>query len=265
MAVFRTDAEANPDHSPFATLPVAGIDLSVKALLNDGVLAPQRITAEGLLVTAERGPKGIELSLTEGDDVTSEDRISLAILRKLLRDDPRLRYLEAVELSNLIFRINDPILGIAWQTEGTSMRLVNNAEGLAWHGRVILETHSGDISKVVDPGGIAQWTVTLPAKPPADPAATGSAAVEEEATLNIQLFELEPALIIDLMPQLSEVVRWEGPVSGTVTTKFSLLSLPNSVYFALRVKEGRLRLPLTGGDLVFRSAQAPKRTRSGAG
>ncbi len=256
MAVFRTDAEANPDHSPFATLPVAGIDLSVKALLNDGVLAPQRITAEGLLVTAERGPKGIELSLTEGDDVTSEDRISLAILRKLLRDDPRLRYLEAVELSNLIFRINDPILGIAWQTEGTSMRLVNNAEGLAWHGRVILETHSGDISKVVDPGGIAQWTVTLPAKPPADPAATGSAAVEEEATLNIQLFELEPALIIDLMPQLSEVVRWEGPVSGTVTTKFSLLSLPNSVYFALRVKEGRLRLPLTGGDLVFRSAQA---------
>jgi hypothetical protein len=254
LSLHRLDTAGEPQKTPFATMPIARISLSLAALIHDGLLAAERIVAAGWQMTAERGQNGIELSFA-GDAESADDRLSLASLRRLLRDDERLHYLKTVELTDLTFRINDPVLGISWQTEGSWMQLINNQEGLRWGGRMSVAAQHGDLTKFVEAAGTVRWNVTLPAEPAMDAAGETLNAAADEATLEVTLNQLEPSLIIGLFPQLHDVVSWDGAISGTATTKFSLEAIPNSVRFDLTVGAGRMSLPLTGGGLSFAAAK----------
>lgn len=254
LSLHRLDTAGELQETPFATMPIARISLSLAALIHDGLLAAERIVAAGWQMTAERGQNGIELSFA-GDAESADDRLSLASLRRLLRDDERLHYLKTVELTDLTFRINDPVLGISWQTEGSWMQLINNQEGLRWGGRMSVAAQHGDLTKFVEAAGTVRWSVTLPAEPAMDAAGETLNAAADEATLEVTLNQLEPSLIIGLFPQLHDVVSWDGAISGTATTKFSLQAIPNSVQFDLKVGAGRMSLPLTGGNLTFAAAK----------
>ena len=253
LSLFHTEENDKPESVPFATMPIARISLSIAALLQDGVLAANRIVASGWKMAAARGPDGVELKFANDAGDTAEG-LPLAAIRRLLRDDPRLHHLKSVELTDLTFRINDPVLGIAWETRSAWMQLINDGNGLSWGGRMVVAAQTGDLTKVLKEAGTIRWSVDLPQSKPSRVLVEPPDPSKDRAVLRVDLVRLEPSLIIDLLPRLQEVVRWEGTVSGTATTEFSLRAVPANVLFDLTVGAGRMRLPLTGGDLVFESA-----------
>jgi len=254
LAVYRVDPNGDRELIALATLPTAQIRLSVPAFVEHGVLAPNRIITDGLRVTAERGPEGIVVSLA-GDTETDIDGMRLSVLRRVLHDDPRLRYLRTVEMTDLTFRLIDPALGIAWETERTDMRFINGETGFVWHGQVGLATHRGDLTYTVEDESLIGWSMTLPPEP--DEPVVGAA----RALLTVTLEHVEPSLIIELVPGLREIVQWDGVVSGALVTEFATDSLPDTIEYDLRVGAGRLALPGTERHLGFRSAETAGRQR----
>jgi|GEM_PF-2354868 len=258
LAVLHGDGEGRAVGTPLAVLPIAEISLSLGALVQEGVLAPERVTASGLLVTAQRDAQGIEVLLAERGEGAGQG-IRLSGLRELLQTDPRLRHLKSVELNRLTFRVVDPLLGFAWQTEGTSMRLVNEPDGFKWEGLVGFSAPRGMDGPDHEDSRV-QWSLTFPpetAGRPGDPAT----AAEQSARLAVQFDRLDPVLAIDLIPGLDKVIGWQGPVSGAVSTQFGLQQLPSDIRFVLRAGQGRLALPASGGHLDYRTARAVGRLR----
>lgn len=253
MAVYRVDPVKGRETAALATLPTAQIHMSVPALIQDGILAPNRVTTQGLRVTAERGPDGIEMTVVDGGEAGA-DSMRLSAFRRLLNRDARLRYLKSVEMTDLTFRVLDPLLGISWETQGTDMRFVNGDNGLIWDGQARLETHLPGPDTSVEDGGLIRWHLTLP--PEAEAPTGGSIGpADVSARLVVELEELEPAPIIELVPGLRDIVRWHGAVSGTLQTAFQTNSLPDSIEYALQVGEGRLLLPGSDRYLGFQSAR----------
>lgn len=259
MAVYRVDPATGQSDAELATLPVAQIGLSVPALVQHGVLAPNRIVANDLQVTAERGREGIELSFVDNAD-GSGGSIRLSALQQLLRDDPRLRYLQSMEMDGLTFRLVDPLLGISWETQGAEMRLLNNEAGFRWNGQIGLASHQGGDSGIVEEGGSVRWNLTIP---PYARAAGAETLLPAEALLTVTLERLEPSLVLELLPTLAEVVEWNGAVSGTLSAAFAPQSLPENVEYDLTVGGGLLTLPGLDRHLGFDSASAAGQLRLG--
>ncbi|MCA8928972.1 MAG: AsmA-like C-terminal domain-containing protein [Alphaproteobacteria bacterium] len=252
MTVKRAAGEGEPAQT-LAVLPAAEISLSASAFVRDGILAPERVVAKGLVVTARRGPDGVEL-LVSRKETEQADPVRLTELRRLLETDAHLRHLKSVDLSDLTFRVIDPVYGLAWQTEDTSMRLLNDPAGFKWEGQVGF-TRPGAVSPGAAQGGQAQWSLTLP---PAPMTANedGHPSPAAPARLSVQLNRLQPSLVFDIVPGLRNTIGWTGAVSGALSTEFEARTVPSDIQFALRVGEGRLVLPATGGKLEFEAARA---------
>lgn len=252
LTVHRT-AESGRTAPPLAVLPVAEINLSLPALLQDGVLAAESVVADRLTVSLRRNADGVKFAIT-GDSEQPAGGIELAALRRLLQTDTRLRHLKSVQLNDLTFRIVDPLLGVSWQTEGTRMTLLNEPSGFKWEGAVSVAEHSGPWRSVRE-GGSAQWSLTYP--PLLEDAAGDPAGrADAPALLTVRIDRLQPAVLGELIPGFDEAVQWEGAVSGALSTQFAPHAVPDEIRFSLRSEAGSVALPKTGGPLAFTAVHA---------
>jgi hypothetical protein len=207
-------------------LPEVRVDLSLRALLFDGVLAPTRLDAEAprlVLVRDEQG--GIGLASLAGQHSQPATPLGVQRLIKplLTEPDPRepLSYVQTVHITGGEMVLDDRITGRSLRADAADLTLSRDARGLRGH----LDF------KLDQPGHVVNVRLS------GHYVASASSIAYE-----LSFDGLEPADMASFVPALPAgglELSIDGTLTGGVTLDGDLLP----VQFDLRSKKGRIELP----------------------
>lgn len=224
------------------SLPDAWVQVSLRALLTDGILAPEQIMLEGLGVTATfrpdaapvfgiQPPGGAGPQRRSGQAVAAMDAYQLL---DLWTNDPRLRYLNRIDLNYGNITVTEPVRGLAWRAPNISATIERRDGGAVFSGGGRMRQYMLDGDEVDRPLGQVFWDVQAVA--PAD----GTARPLLGVTLSLE--EMDSTVLTGVVPPLVGEHGLEAPISGTVAASFIAGRPPEAASFDLVLGSGRVSL-----------------------
>lgn len=249
--VRATDA----DGAEVISIPTVLIDVSLKALLTEGVFAPKAIVLEGLDVTATiQQDGGVSVGVQRSDPARQNAALSQAgpippkfdatRFLALWESDERLRHLGRINLAYGNIVIVEPSRGFAWRAPNVSASLVRSGDGLIFEGGGLMRQQTLRGEEVDRPLGEVSWVVQAQQSP--------TAAGEQAADISVELTleAVDPTILTGIIPPLVGERGLEAPISGTVTASFPAGRWPSSAAFVLLLGRGQISIP-NNGVLAF--------------
>jgi hypothetical protein len=215
-----------PDGEVPIALPEIRVDLSLRALLFDGVLAPTRLDAEAprlILVRDEGGGIGLASVTGQRSEATSPLDVQTLIRPLLAEPDPQepLSYVQTVHITGGEMVLDDRITGTALRADAADLTLARDAQGLSGH----LDFKLDQPDHVVDVSLSGRYAASAP-----------------RIAYELRFGNLEPADIATFAPAVPATglqLSISGTLRGAVTIDGGVLP----VRFQLHSDNGRIELP----------------------
>ncbi len=247
--VLRAENVRVTDHEGrgILSLPSADILVSVRALLTDGVLAPERIELEDLKLRASvREDGGVSVgSRDEAGPAADQQEIDSGRLFGLWASDPRLRYLRQINLEHGDVSVSAPQQGMLWRAPNVAATAVKSADGVILQGVAQMRQqmlHGKEADRALGKIGWVVQAQTL--------AADAGQQEPVDISVEVNLEQVDPTILTGIVPPLVGEHGLEAPISGTLTASFPAGQRPNSAAFILTLDEGQISIP-DSGALAF--------------